>query len=409
MATPHVAGAIASVKAKAQDEQGIDAGVDQVVNALQSTGVPVTDPDNGMTIPRLQVDDAVNAITLLDQLPGDLILDSSYTNIQSATQSGSFSCNNLTYDCPAGVFSNQAYGGLALKGIATGLNKFRFTPDLQLPGYYQLYAWWPASPANSNAAQFDIFHDTGTSTFAVDQTINGGLWNNLGAYSFSTDGSAYVELSNPNGGSVVADALRFTYRADLTPLFVHTVILPAGATGAFYNAQLTADGGTPPYTWNLSSGNPPSGLDLGSGNGILSGTPTAGGNYDFSVTVTDAIGATATQPLSLSISGFVSIDFGHPYLQSPTADGITLLWWSSDSSTMQLEYGENGYTQNLLSAPVAVTFIRPEYGNQITRYKHEVALNGLVTDSVPSSPICSILSGYSTPATVRRDATMGCC
>ena len=56
MATPHVAGAWAVLKSKKPT-----ATVDEVLNALRSTGVPITDT-NGITKPRIKLDAALNAI-----------------------------------------------------------------------------------------------------------------------------------------------------------------------------------------------------------------------------------------------------------------------------------------------------------------------------------------------------------
>ena len=54
MAAPHVAGAWAVLKSAKPS-----AGVAEVLGALQATGVPVTDPDNGIVKPRIAVDAAV--------------------------------------------------------------------------------------------------------------------------------------------------------------------------------------------------------------------------------------------------------------------------------------------------------------------------------------------------------------
>jgi len=57
MATPHVAGAWAVLKSKTPA-----ATVDQVLQALTSTGLSITDSRNGITKPRIKVDAAVNAL-----------------------------------------------------------------------------------------------------------------------------------------------------------------------------------------------------------------------------------------------------------------------------------------------------------------------------------------------------------
>jgi hypothetical protein len=57
MAAPHVAGAWAVLKAKSPS-----ASVDQILSALTSTGVPITDSRNNVNTPRIQVDAALNAL-----------------------------------------------------------------------------------------------------------------------------------------------------------------------------------------------------------------------------------------------------------------------------------------------------------------------------------------------------------
>ena len=58
MASPHVAGAWAVVKSKQPS-----ASVDDVLNALATTGTPILDPGNGITKPRINVDLALQVIS----------------------------------------------------------------------------------------------------------------------------------------------------------------------------------------------------------------------------------------------------------------------------------------------------------------------------------------------------------
>ncbi len=60
--------------------------------------------------------------------------------------------------------------------------------------------------------------------------------------------------------------------------------------GAVYAATLTGVGGTAPYTFAVTAGSLPAGLSLSTA-GAFSGTPTAGGVFSFTVTVTDASAA----------------------------------------------------------------------------------------------------------------------
>jgi hypothetical protein len=73
-----------------------------------------------------------------------------------------------------------------------------------------------------------------------------------------------------------------------TPLaFSTTAPLPQGSVGVEYKERLFATGGTPPYSWVITSGTKPDGLDM-STSGVLSGKPTADNTYEFAAKVTDS-------------------------------------------------------------------------------------------------------------------------
>ena len=55
-----------------------------------------------------------------------------------------------------------------------------------------------------------------------------------------------------------------------------------------YSDSVTAEGGYAPYTWSIGSGELPDGLVLNPETGIIAGTPTRSGTFDFTVVVTDA-------------------------------------------------------------------------------------------------------------------------
>ena len=76
--------------------------------------------------------------------------------------------------------------------------------------------------------------------------------------------------------------------------------LPVGAVNVAYSQQLSATGGTGPYSFRDTLGVLPAGLTLSS-SGLLSGTPTATGVSSFSVIATDANGCSSIQGYALTI------------------------------------------------------------------------------------------------------------
>jgi len=86
-------------------------------------------------------------------------------------------------------------------------------------------------------------------------------------------------------GDFASRTYSFSFPHVATPTITTTNPLPVGAVGVSYNKQFVIDNivTVPPGNWSITSGALPGGLNLSTA-GLLSGTPTAAGVFNFRVT-----------------------------------------------------------------------------------------------------------------------------
>jgi hypothetical protein len=124
------------------------------------------------------------------------------------------------------------------------------------------------------------------------------------------------------GASVAANyTLAVTQKLSIT-----TSSFPDGAVGKTYPAsQISATGGTAPYTFS-TAGSFPTGLTLNASTGAITGIPVQGGHFAFTAQVKDSAGITATQSFVINIISIVFVTpsplpeatVGAPYSQPIT-------------------------------------------------------------------------------------------
>jgi hypothetical protein len=89
------------------------------------------------------------------------------------------------------------------------------------------------------------------------------------------------------------------YATFTTPLSIASTSLPLGEANVLYNFGLMPTGGSPPYTLTVTKGSLPPGLRLGSP--AILGTPTRPGKYNFTVQVTDQLGGSVSQKVTITV------------------------------------------------------------------------------------------------------------
>ncbi len=94
---------------------------------------------------------------------------------------------------------------------------------------------------------------------------------------------------------VLATMHSITVHAQPAPLAISSQAAPSGFAGEPYNFQLNAQGGIAPYSWRISDGKLPPGLEFEEHRGLISGMPTTPGEYRFTVALSDS----AVPPIQL--------------------------------------------------------------------------------------------------------------
>ena len=93
----------------------------------------------------------------------------------------------------------------------------------------------------------------------------------------------------------------YTINVPAPTITVDPATLPGTTAGLAYNQAISASGGVAPYAFAVTAGILPTGLALGS-DGTLSGTTTASGTFNFTVTATDAHGQTGSRAYTIVVA-----------------------------------------------------------------------------------------------------------
>jgi len=137
----------------------------------------------------------------------------------------------------------------------------------------------------------------------VDTVIT--VWNDarIGDYRFIVIGDP-ASMTFDRYNWILREASSEQYRMNIV-----TTELPDGYMGVAYDSLVESRGGTQPYQFSVQSGQLPPGLSLNSNTGVLDGTPTSLGTYNFTILCTDMSSPqrTDTQDFTVSITESVGI------------------------------------------------------------------------------------------------------
>ena len=195
----------------------------------------------------------------------------------------------------------DAGGGIDSKSYTIVINAALAITTTTLPNWTVNTAGYNQTIATSGGTTpFTFIQTTGTLPPGLTLSSGGvlsGMPTTAASYTFGVKVTDAV-------GAVATKSYTVLINSALT---ITTASLPnwtVSSTG--YSQTVVATGGTLPYTYAVTTGSVPAGMNFSTA-GLLNGTPSATGTSTFTVTATDGAGATATHNYSVTINSAVSI------------------------------------------------------------------------------------------------------
>ncbi|WP_430448525.1 MAG: putative Ig domain-containing protein [Pseudomonas piscis] len=231
-----------------------------------------------------------------------------------------YSYNITSGSLPAGLSLNTLTGAISGTPTASGTSNLTITStdNNGVTGNqaYSLQINAQAPVANSVSATVAA----NSSSNSITLNITGGAATSVAVSTAATHGTAtatgtsitYTPTAGYSGNDTFAytatnasgtsSPATVTLTVSAPSLSINPATLGAGTSGTAYSAVLSSSGGSAPYTYSITSGSLPAGLSLNSSTGTISGTPTASGTSNLTLTSTDSNGATGSRAYSISIS-----------------------------------------------------------------------------------------------------------
>ncbi|MCU7647184.1 putative Ig domain-containing protein [Pseudomonas piscis] len=307
-----------------------------------------------------------------------------------------------------------SFGGTAATGFSvTNANTITATTPAHAAGAVNVVVTTPSGTATlTNAYTYAVPAPTvgpvsatvaaNSSSNPITLSLSGGAATSVAVSTAATHGTATATGTSitytPTAGYSGSDTFAYTATnasgtsspATVTltisapTLAITPTTVPNGTQGTAYSTTLTASGGTAPYTYAITSGSLPAGLSLNSSSGLVSGTPSASGTANLTVTATDANSATGSRAYTLTINA-----------QAPVANAVSATLAANSSSNPITLNITGGTATSVAVSTAAAHGTATATGTSIT-YTPTAGYSGSDTFAYTATNA----SGTSSPATV---------
>jgi len=202
--------------------------------------------------------------------------------------------NNVTNTMTLSADHSILYFGSAGSGVFRRM----ISPILPVNNLYaevidhQIILHWAFDDLRGNFQQYNVYRSI-TEFTEIDGLLPYSSISNVSQTTYTDgdieQGTQYfftvttVDVNDYENGHIYVLGPIVDFGMSITPASLDT-----GTIGIEYSATLQAQGGTPPYQWEITAGDLPPGVNLDENSGIISGTPTITGSYDFTVKAYDS-------------------------------------------------------------------------------------------------------------------------